>query len=65
MHGVQIGAPGLAAALPAAHGVGAVAPSEQAWPAGHVWQPPCDVSPVTLPKDPSMHGLAIVEPMGQ
>ena len=31
----------------------------------HVWQPTCDVNPVTLPNDPSMHGLAIVEPTGQ
>ena len=53
------------AALPAAHGVGAVAPSEQAWPVGQVWQLLSDVSPVALPNVPESHGLAIVEPTGQ
>ena len=65
--GVHSGELSLGATEPAAHGVGAIAPREHAWPAGQAWQPPCDVSPVTLPNVPSAHASALAPmlPAGQ
>ena len=63
--GLQVGALQFAATVPAAHGVGAVAPSEHALPGGQAWQPSCVVSPVVFPKLPASHGFATDEPAAQ
>ena len=55
----------LGATVPAAHGVGSDAPSEQALPTGHAWQPSCDTSAVALPNEPASHGLTTAAPAAQ
>ena len=65
MSGLPVPAPVSGAIEPAAQGIGAVTPSEHAWPAGQMWQPACEVRPVALPKDPAAHGLTSDAPGGQ
>ena len=64
-HGSHDTAPACGETVPAAHAVGAMAPSEQELPGGHAKHPFCSCSPVTLPNVPPAHGLATDEPAAQ
>ena len=64
-HGVQAALELLAATVPGLHGVGSVAPTPHAVPAGQAMHWSAELRPVVLLCRPDGHGRAAGEPAGQ
>ena len=64
-HGEHDALEPLGANVPGLHGVGSVAPTPQAVPAGHAMHWSAELRPVVLPCRPDGHGRAAGEPSGQ